>query len=220
MTRYLWALLAMLASATFFDGFDVAILATVAPFVQKQYGLDDGAWGAVVGLTRLGAVVSFFVLIFADRYGRRLLITLTILGYAAFTGLTALSTTVASFTVYQFAARIFLASEFALSLIIIGEEYPTRWRGFGIALLSGVTARRHHRRLPRRGPGAEEPRLARDVRDRAHPAGAHLPVPPRHARDATLRGDRARARRRRAGRRCGRICASRSRRSTARARCW
>jgi len=140
MTRYLWALLAMLASATFFDGFDIAIMATVAPFVQKQYGLDDGAWGAVVSLTRLGAVVSFFVLIFADRYGRRLLITLTILGYALFTGLTALSTTVASFTVYQFAARIFLASEFALSLIIIGEEYPTRWRGFGIALLSGVTA--------------------------------------------------------------------------------
>jgi len=67
MTRYLWALLAMLASATFFDGFDAAILATVAPFVQQQYGLDDRAWGAAVGLARLGAVVSFFVLIFADR---------------------------------------------------------------------------------------------------------------------------------------------------------
>ena len=46
MTRYLWALLAMLASATFFDGFDAAILATVAPFVQQQYGLDDRAWGS------------------------------------------------------------------------------------------------------------------------------------------------------------------------------
>jgi MFS transporter, putative metabolite:H+ symporter len=140
MTRYLWALLAMLASATFFDGFDAAILATVAPFVQQQYGLDDRTWGVAVGFARLGAVVSFFVLIFADRYGRRLLITLTILGYALFTGLTALSETVESFTFYQFAARIFLASEFALSLIIIGEEYPTRWRGFGIALLSGVAA--------------------------------------------------------------------------------
>jgi putative MFS transporter len=140
MTRYLWALLAMLASATFFDGFDAAILATVAPFVQKQYLLDDGDWGTLVGLTRLGAVVSFFVLVFADRHGRRLLITLTILGYAIFTGLTALSSTVAGFAACQFAARIFLASEFALSLIIIGEEYPTRWRGFGIALLSGVSA--------------------------------------------------------------------------------
>lgn len=140
MRPYLWALLAMLASATFFDGFDAAILATVAPFVQQQYGLDDRAWGLVVGIARVGAVISFFVLVFADRYGRRLLITLTILGYALFTGLTALSTTIESFTVYQLLARIFLAAEFALSLIIIGEEYPTRWRGFGIALLSGVAA--------------------------------------------------------------------------------
>ncbi|MEW6270720.1 MAG: MFS transporter [Thermodesulfobacteriota bacterium] len=140
MRPYLWALLAMLASATFFDGFDAAILATVAPFVQVQYGLDDRAWGLVVGVARIGAVISFFVLVFADRYGRRLLITLTILGYTLFTGLTALSTTIEQFTFYQLAARIFLASEFALSLIIIGEEYPTRWRGFGIALLSGVAA--------------------------------------------------------------------------------
>ncbi|HEY8518413.1 MAG TPA: MFS transporter [Candidatus Binatia bacterium] len=140
MTPYLWALLAMLASATFFDGFDAAILATVAPFVKDQYGLDDGAWGLVVSIARIGAVISFFVLVFADRYGRRLLITLTILGYALFTGLTAMSSTIAEFTFYQLCARIFLAAEFALSLIIIGEEYPTRWRGFGIALLSGVAA--------------------------------------------------------------------------------
>jgi len=140
MSPYLWALLAMLASATFFDGFDAAILATVAPFVQKQYALDDRAWGFVVSTARIGAVISFFVLVFADRYGRRLLITLTILGYALFTGLTALSDTIESFTVYQLFARIFLASEFALSLIIIGEEYPSRWRGFGISLLSGVAA--------------------------------------------------------------------------------
>ena len=36
-----------------------------------------------------------------------------------------------AFTTWQFCARIFLAAEFALALIIIGEEYPTRWRGFG-----------------------------------------------------------------------------------------
>ena len=140
MTPYLWALLAMLASATFFDGFDSAILATVAPVIQKQYGLNHGQWGLVFTVARLGSVASFFVLIFADRFGRRLLITLTILGYALFTGLTALSNSIESFTLCQMAARIFLASEFALALIIIGEEYPTAWRSFGISLLSGVAA--------------------------------------------------------------------------------
>lgn len=140
MTPYLWGLLAMLASATFFDGFDAAILATVAPFIQKQYDLNHSQWGLVFTVARLGAVISFIVLFFADRYGRRILITLTIIGYAIFTGLTAFSNTIESFTLYQLAARIFLASEFALALIIIGEEYPTAWRGFGIALLSGIAA--------------------------------------------------------------------------------
>ena len=140
MTPYLWGLLAMLASATFFDGFDAAILATVAPLIQKQYGLNNSEWGLVFTIARVGAVASFFLLVFADRVGRRVMITLTIVGYAAFTGLTAFSTSIESFTVYQALARIFLAAEFALALIIIGEEYPTSWRGFGIALLSGVAA--------------------------------------------------------------------------------
>lgn len=140
MTPYLWALLGMLASATFFDGFDSAILSTVAPLVQRQYGLGDAEWGLVYTIARLGSVSSFLVLVFADRYGRRLLITLTIVGYAIFTALTAVSRSIEAFTACQLLARVFLSSEFALALIIIGEEYPTRWRGFGIAALSGVAA--------------------------------------------------------------------------------
>jgi len=89
---------------------------------------------------RLGALASFFILILADRYGRRPLITLTILGYALFTGLTGLSGSIEAFTLWQFCARIFLAAEFALALIIIGEEYPTRWRSTGISMLAGVGA--------------------------------------------------------------------------------
>lgn len=140
MTSYLWALLAMLVSATVFDGFDASILAAVAPMVKEQHGLSNAGWGLVNTTVRLGAVASFFILIFADHYGRRRLITLTVLGYALFTGLTAFSWSIESFTAFQFGARVFLAAEFALALIIIGEEYPTRWRSFGISLLVGVSA--------------------------------------------------------------------------------
>lgn len=140
MRPYLWALLAMLASATFFEGFEAAILSAVAPYVQAQYQLDDRAWGLVVGTARIGAVLSFVVLVWADRYGRRRLITLTILGYALCTGFTAMSQTIESFTAWQLGARIFLASEFALALIIIGEEFPTRRRSMGIAILTGIAA--------------------------------------------------------------------------------
>lgn len=140
MSPYLWALLGMLVSATVFDAFNVAILSTVAPQIQQLYGLTHTEWGLVNLVIRIGAVVSFFVLMLADRFGRRPIITLTIFGYALFTGLTAYAVDVYSFTVWQFCARIFLAAEFALALIIIGEEYPTRFRSFGISLLAGMGA--------------------------------------------------------------------------------
>jgi len=140
MTPYLWALMAMLVSATVFDAFSLAILSTVAPMIQQLHGLNNTQWGLVNLIIRIGAVISFFVLMLADRFGRRALITVTILGYAVFTGLTGLSQSIEAFTLWQFCARIFLAAEFALALIIIGEEYPTHWRSFGIALLGGIGA--------------------------------------------------------------------------------
>ncbi len=140
MTPYLWALMGMLVSATMFDAFNIAILSTVAPIIQKTYSLNNTQWGLVNLIIRIGAVVSFFILMLADRFGRRPIISLTILGYAAFTGLTAYAQSIEAFTLWQFCARIFLAAEFALALIIIGEEYPTRWRSFGISLLAGVAA--------------------------------------------------------------------------------
>jgi MFS transporter, putative metabolite:H+ symporter len=140
MTPYLWALMAMLMSATVFDAFNIAILSTVAPIIQQVHGLSHTQWGLVNLVIRVGALVSFFVLILADRFGRRPVITVTVLGYALFTGLTGWSRSIEAFTLWQFCARIFLAAEFALALIIIGEEYPTRWRSFGISLLAGVGA--------------------------------------------------------------------------------
>jgi MFS transporter, putative metabolite:H+ symporter len=140
MTPYLWGLMGMLVSATIFDAFNISILSTVAPIIQQLHGLNNTQWGLVNLIIRVGAVVSFFILIMADRFGRRPVITLTVLGYALFTGLTGLARSIEAFTAWQFCARIFLAAEFALALIIIGEEYPTRWRGFGISLLGGIGA--------------------------------------------------------------------------------
>src|ERR1700687_917149 len=88
MTPYLWALMAMLMSATVFDAFNIAILSTVAPVIQKLHGLNHTQWGLVNLVIRVGAVVSFFILLLADRFGRRAVVTVVMLGYALFTGVT------------------------------------------------------------------------------------------------------------------------------------
>lgn len=61
---------------------------------------------------------------------------LTIVGFAVFNSLTAFATSKVEFTVYQFFARLFLAAEYSLAIIMIGEEFPARLRGRAIAILT------------------------------------------------------------------------------------
>ncbi len=61
---------------------------------------------------------------------------LTIVGFAIFNALTGFATGKVEFTIYQFLARIFLTAEYALAVILVGEEFPARLRGRAIAILT------------------------------------------------------------------------------------
>jgi putative MFS transporter len=62
----------------------------------------------------------------------------TVAGFTIFTGLTALARDAWEFTVCQLLARIFLTAEYALAIIMVGEEFPARWRGRAIAVLTSL----------------------------------------------------------------------------------
>jgi len=138
VTPYLATLFALLSTATLFDGFDSAMLSFAAPDVRATLGITREEWGMVSGLTRMGVMVSFLFLLSADRFGRRTVMMITIVGFATANGLTAFVTTKEGFIVAQFMARIFLTAEYALAVIMIGEEYPARLRGRAIAILTSL----------------------------------------------------------------------------------
>ena len=52
--------------------------------------------------------------------------------------LTALAQDKYQFTACQFFARLFLTAEYALAVIVIGEEFPARLRGRAIAILTSL----------------------------------------------------------------------------------
>lgn len=136
---YLIFLFALLSTATFFDGFDSAMLVIAAPDTRETLGISLSEWGVLYGLTRLGVVACFFFLLFADRWGRRTLMLATIVGFAVFNSLTAFATSKAEFTIYQCLARLFLNAEYSLAIIVIGEEFPARLRGRAIAILTSFS---------------------------------------------------------------------------------
>ena len=136
VSGYLIFLFVLLSTATLFDGFDAAMMTIAAPDARLTLDISRSEWGVIFGITRLGMIASFFFLLFADRWGRRALMMVTIVGFTIFNALTAFATGKAEFTIYQFLARIFLTAEYALAVIMIGEEFPARLRGRAIAILT------------------------------------------------------------------------------------
>src|SRR5512134_3924785 len=94
---YLVFLFVLLSTATLFDGFDAAMLTIAAPDVRQTLGISIGDWGYLFAFTRIGMVASFFLLLFADRVGRRSLMLITIVGFAVTNGLSGFATTSTEF---------------------------------------------------------------------------------------------------------------------------
>lgn len=136
--RYLVLLFFLLSTATLFDGFDAGLLSFAAPEVRDTLDISRSEWGYVTSLTRLGVMASFLFLLSADRWGRRGVLMITVAGFTIFNGLTAFASTKEEFILWQFFARLFLTAEYALAVIVIGEEYPARYRGRSIAILTSL----------------------------------------------------------------------------------
>lgn len=136
--RYLWLLLGLLMSVTIFEGYDVTIFHLCTPDIARTFHMDDRAVGMMASLVRLGGMIAFFVVMLSDRIGRKPVVSATVLFYALFTFFTAVSRGLASFTLFQSCAQIFLSAEFSVAVIMISEEFPDSSRGRGVAMLHMV----------------------------------------------------------------------------------
>lgn len=139
LTPYHGFLFFLLSTATFFDGFDASMMGMGSQHVREGLDIAVEDWGFIYSITRTGMILSFFFLLFADRFGRRLLMLITVVGFAVCTGATALAQDAFQFTVFQTLARIFLTAEYALAVIVAGEEFPARHRGRSIAILTSFS---------------------------------------------------------------------------------
>src|SRR5260370_4109132 len=103
--RYLVALFAMLMSATIFEGYDITIFHLCTPEIARAFHMGDPAVGLMATIVRFGGMLSFFVVILADRYGRKPIISITVLFYTFLTLFTPPSTGDPAFTLFQSTAQ-------------------------------------------------------------------------------------------------------------------
>jgi putative MFS transporter len=140
LTGYQIRLFVFLSVATLFEGYDFFALAQVLDSIQVEFSLSKFGVTALSAFINGGTILAYLLVRKADRWGRRRVLTITILGYTVFTLLSGLSNSVWMFAITQFIARIFLIAEWATAMVYAAEEFPADRRGMVIGVLGAFSS--------------------------------------------------------------------------------
>lgn len=140
LTPYHWKLLAFLSVATFFEGYDFIAIAQILPSLRAEFDLSRTASGDMLGAINAGTIVAALLVRRADDWGRRRVLSITIVGYTLMSLLSAFAPGAVSFTLAQFVARIFLIGEWATAMVYAAEEFPADRRGFIIGVIQACSS--------------------------------------------------------------------------------
>ncbi len=133
-------LIAFLSVATFFEGYDFFALAQILPGLRADFNLTPSDAGVLLAVVNFGTVLASGLVRLADRWGRRRILSITIMGYTACSVLTALSQDVWLFGAAQLLARVFLIGEWAVAMVMAAEEFPAERRGTVIGIIQACSA--------------------------------------------------------------------------------
>jgi MFS family permease len=127
-----------------FDGLDMHLYTLVAaPFVAQLLSAGSttdsrvGRYGSIIqGAFLLGWALGggFFGRI-GDRLGRARALSLTVLTYAAFTGLSFFAQSWWHLLIFRFLAALGIGGEWAVGASLLSETWPSRWRAWIAAVL-------------------------------------------------------------------------------------
>lgn len=129
MTRY--GRKAVTASAVGYglDGFDLLILGFALSGIIAEFHISKTQAGGLATITLLGAVLGGIVFgVLSDKFGRVRMLMWSILVFALFTGLTALSTGYLDLALYRFLAGIGIGGEFGIGMTLAAEAVPAKFR--------------------------------------------------------------------------------------------
>jgi len=132
-------LLGALALALLFENYDQAMLTQALKHIAEDFGVGEASLGYVLSLVRLGSVGAFLMIPLVDRFGRRRLFLVSIIGMSVSTVGCAFAPGIAEFVALQMAGRFFMITASATAFVIVAEEFPAAHRGWGIGILGALS---------------------------------------------------------------------------------
>lgn len=129
VNQYGWKALVGSAVGYAMDGFDLLILGFMLSAISADLNLTPAQSGSLVTWTLIGAVVGGILFgALSDRYGRVRVLTWTIVLFAVFTGLCAISQGYWDLLIYRTIAGIGLGGEFGIGMALAIEAWPAKHR--------------------------------------------------------------------------------------------
>lgn len=152
VSSYAWTVLLIAALGWLFDTMDqnifnlvrqpslTDILSKTLPPDQVKAAVADTS-GKITALFLIGwAVGGFLFGMIGDRFGRARTMAVTILIYAAFTGLTGLTNSVEAYAFCRFMTALGVGGEFAAGASLVAEVFPHRSRPMALGTLQALSA--------------------------------------------------------------------------------
>jgi len=133
-----WRLVVLLGAANAANGYDLGIVTLALPAIQAALAIPEAQVGTVLALIRLGVLAALGIGVLADRWGRRALLLATIVGFTACTVVTAGVPNAAAFVAAQLFARVFIAAEDMLGIVVVAEEIVAARRGLALGVLAAL----------------------------------------------------------------------------------
>lgn len=129
------ALFASLAG-NILDTFDNLLLGFLLVVISAELHLSRSEAGSIATATLIGAVVGGIVFgILSDHYGRIRVLAWTILVFAGFTALCALSVGYWDLLTYRTLAGLGIGGEWGIGMALVAEAWPARTRARGLAFV-------------------------------------------------------------------------------------
>ena len=138
-TNARWFILFLVCLATFINYLDRSNLAVAAPILSKELGLNPALMGLIFGAfgwsyTAMQLPVAFFI----DRLGPRMLYTVGLIGWSAFTGFIGLCNSFTSLIFCRLGLGVFEAPAFPINNRVCTAWFPSKERGQAIGLYTGA----------------------------------------------------------------------------------
>lgn len=123
------------------DAFDIMLYSLVLATLMREFGMSKGTAGLLNSLTLVASAIGSVIIgVWADRFGRRRMLSFSILIYSIFTFACGLATSIFVLAVFRCLLGLGMGGEWNSGAALVAETWPTAWRGRALGIVQSSWA--------------------------------------------------------------------------------